>query len=110
MTMLAAGARAPEFDLPDLNGERHSLATALENGPVLAIFWKPKCGTCTWAFPYYQRLVEAYPDAPWQVLAVSQGDAESTAAFAREHSLTFPVLLEGEGWPASRQYDPDPAA
>ncbi len=105
--MLAAGERAPDFDLADLRGERHSLAAALANGPVLAVFWKPKCGTCVLAFPYYQRLVDEYPGASWQVLAVSQDDAETTASFAREHGLTFPVLIEKEGWPVSQQYDPD---
>ena len=105
--MLAAGDRAPAFDLPDLSGRRHRLIEALTAGSVLAVFWKPKCGTCAMAFPYYQRLVEAYPNAAWQILAVSQDDAETTATFAEEHGLTFPVLIEGEGWPVSQEYDPD---
>ena len=28
-------------------------------------------------------------------------------AASRQHGLTFPILIEGEGWPVSQQYDPD---
>ena len=105
--MLSAGDRAPDFELPDLDGRRRRLADALARGPALAVFWKPTCGTCHLAFPYLQRLVEAYPGRGWQLLAVSQDGAEASGEFAEEHGLTFPVLIEGEGWPVSKQYDPE---
>jgi peroxiredoxin len=105
--MLTIGEHAPSFDLPDLEGRRHRLVDALARGPALAVFWKASCGTCHLAFPYLQRLVEAYPEAAWQVLAVSQDGSGASGAFAREYGLTFPVLIEGEGWPVSQQYDPD---
>jgi peroxiredoxin len=105
MAMLSAGDRAPPFELPDLEGRPHKLDGA--RGPALAVFWKPDCGTCHLAFPYLQRLAEAYPPDGWQLLAVSQDGARASEAFVREHALTFPVLLDGDGWPASRAYDPE---
>lgn len=105
--MLSAGERAPDFDLPDLEGQRHRLEDALAQGPAVAVFWKSACGTCHLAFPYLQRLTEAYPSGRWQLLAVSQDDARASEVFARQYGLTFPSLIEGEGWPVSRQYDPD---
>ncbi len=103
--MLSAGEPAPTFDLPDLEGRRHRLDDV--QGPALAVFWKPACGTCDLAFPYLQRLAEVYPTGRWQILAISQEDAEASGDFARQHSLTFPILVEGDGWPVSQQYDPD---
>lgn len=105
--MLTPGEEAPVFELPDLAGQRHRLEEALSRGPVLAVFWKPSCGTCHLIFPYLQRLTEAYPSDGWQLLALSQDSAEASAEFARQYGLTFPVLIEGEGWPVSRRYDPE---
>ena len=105
--MLTVGEQAPPFELPDLAGKNHRLTTAVAQGPVLAVFWKPSCGTCDLAFPYFQRLVDVYPSDRWQLLAVSQDSAVPSADFANQYSLTFPVLIEGEGWPASRLYDPE---
>ncbi len=105
--MLTAGDRAPAFDLPDLDGDRRSLAGTVAGGPVLAVFWKASCDTCHLAFPYLQRLAEEYPGGGWQLLAVSQDGERVSRAFATQHGLTFPVLIEGDGWPVSQQYDPD---
>ncbi len=105
--MLTAGERAPPFDLPDLKGRRHRLEQVLSQGPALAVFWKSACNTCHLAFPYLQRLAEAYRSDGWQILAVSQDGAEASGDFARQYALTFPTLIEGEGWPVSREYDPE---
>ena len=107
MAMLTAGERAPAFDLPDLDGRRHRLEDALAQGPAIAVFWKPACGTCHLAFPYLQRLAEAYPSGGGQLLSISQDSAEASGDFARRYGLTFPTLVDGEGWPVSHQYDPD---
>lgn len=106
--MLTVGEPAPELDLPDLEGRRHRLQEALAPGPALAVFWKADCATCHLAFPYLQRLAEAYPSGDWQILAVSQDTAQASGDFARRYGLTFPTLIEeDEGWSASRRYDPD---
>jgi peroxiredoxin len=102
--MLSAAARAPAFELPDLAGEPHALG---QGRPALLVFWKASCGTCRVAFPYIERLRHAYPGDGWQLLAISQDDADTSAAFAQQQGLTLPVLIEGEGWPVSQQYDPD---
>ncbi|MCH7718210.1 MAG: redoxin domain-containing protein [Chloroflexi bacterium] len=107
MTMLDVGERAPAFELPDLEGRRHSLADEPQQGPTLAVFWKPACGTCDLIFPYLQRLTEAYDASRWQLLAVSQDGPDESAEFVRRLGLTIPVLVEGEGWPVSKQYDPE---
>ncbi|MCH7811368.1 MAG: TlpA family protein disulfide reductase [Chloroflexi bacterium] len=103
--MLSVGDQAPPFDLPDLAAKQHRLVDG--EAPVLAVFWKPSCATCDLAFPYLQRLYEAYPGDGWRLLAVSQEDATSSGQFAQQYGITFPILIEGDGWPASMAYDPE---
>ena len=105
MTMLSAGDPAPDFELPDLRGQRHSLADALSRGPALVVIWKPSCGTCDLAFPYFQRLADAFDSL--EPLAISQEESAETGDFAAQYGLTFPILLDGEGWPVSQRYDPE---
>lgn len=105
--MLVAGDQAPPFELPDLQGRTRRLADALERGPVLVVFWKSDCETCDVAFPYLQHLTDVYSTERWELLAVSQEGAKESADFAREQGLSFPVLIDGDGWPVSKQYDPE---
>src|SRR4051812_29541268 len=44
-TGLAVGSEAPAFELPDLAGNRKSLAQ-YRGQPVLLIFFNPACGFC----------------------------------------------------------------
>lgn len=104
--MLAVGDRAPAFELADLEDRRHRLSADGAQGPAVVVFWKPACGTCDVAAPYLQRLVDVYPDG-WRLLAISQDRSESTREFVEKHGLTFPILIDDEGWPVSKQYDPD---
>ena len=105
--MLDVGERAPAFALADLEGQQHRLAEEPQQGPTLAVFWKSTCATCDLVFPYLQRLTETYGAGRWQLLAVAQEGPAESADFARRLGLTIPLLVEGEGWPVSKQYDPE---
>lgn len=105
--MLGAGDRAPDFELPDVSQQRYRLSDALGQGPVLVVFWKTSCKTCDVAFPYLQRLAEAYEGGSWQLLGISQEGMAESAAFAERYGVTFPVLIDREGWPVSKEYDPE---
>jgi peroxiredoxin len=101
--MLKRGDRAPPFELPDLEGKLWRL-----NGtPAVVVFWKPACVTCHLAFPYLERLAQAYPQGGWRLLAVSQDSPAASRVFAEELGVTLPLLIESEGWPVSQQYDPE---
>ncbi|MBI3893366.1 MAG: TlpA family protein disulfide reductase, partial [Candidatus Wallbacteria bacterium] len=73
-------------------------------GPVLLAFFKVGCPTCQLVFPYIEKLHRALGEAGLTVLGVSQDDAEATVAFATEKGCTFRMLLDGEGYPASKAY------
>jgi len=101
--MLRSGDPAPPFELPDLEGR----LWRLDGAPALVVFWKAACATCQLVFPYLQRLAQAYPEDGWLLLAVSQNGQAAARRFAQELGLTLPLLIEGEGWPVSKQYDPE---
>jgi peroxiredoxin len=102
MTTLAPGDRAPNFLLTATNGERYSLDDKL----TLAIFFKTSCPTCQYAWPFYQRLYQAYKKAGLEVWGISQHDREKTRQYAVKYEATFPHLVD-EDWRVSREYDPE---
>ena len=112
MAALPAGTKAPDFSLPVSGGKdsgkdggEFSLQTALQQGPVLAAFFKVSCPTCQYALPFYERLFKAYKNQQVTLVGVSQNDAQDTAAFAREFGVHFPLLLDDTNrYPVSNAY------
>jgi peroxiredoxin len=105
MAALAAGTKAPEFELDTLDGKKFSLGQELARGPVVLAFFKVSCPTCQYAFPFLERLHKAYGDKKVRLIAVSQNDRKHAAAFVKEFGITFPVLLDDSGsYPASNAY------
>ncbi len=105
MPALATGTKAPAFELKTLEGKTFSLRDELARGPVVLAFFKVSCPVCQFAFPYLERLHEAYKQTGYTLLGVSQNDAKETAAFDKEFGVTFPVLLDELGrYPVSNAY------
>jgi len=104
LTTIAAGHIAPGFTLKSLDGKEYNLSKLLEQGPVVAAFFKISCPVCQFTFPYLQRLAERYASDSATVIAVSQDDARGTKEFNREYGVTFPVLLDEPGYPVSNTY------
>ncbi len=101
--MLAAGAQAPDIQLPDLNGDQWTLGQALKNGPVVLAFFKIACPTCQMTFPFLQRLADAAPST--LLIAVSQDDASATREFQVRFGVSMPTLLDTpRTYPASNAY------
>src|SRR5690349_7343299 len=97
--MLSVGDPAPDFTLPDAGGDEHRLAEALAAGPVVLVFLKADCAACNLAFPYLERLHAVYPDAGWRIWGISQHPPRAAEWFARNTGVTFPLLIDGEGFP-----------
>ena len=104
--MLNNGQSAPDFTLVDATGAPHRLADALAEGPVVLAFMKTSCGTCSLAFPYLERLHQAYPSDRWQIWGICQDPASAVESFSGKNGVTFPMLLDGADFPVSRAYDP----
>jgi methylamine dehydrogenase accessory protein MauD len=91
---LPLGAAAPEFELPDLDGEIVSLATLRERRlPVLLLFSDTACGPCSALLPQVGRWQQEHDDE-LTVVVISNGDEEDNRVSASEHGLT--LLLRQE--------------
>lgn len=94
MPALIAGKVAPEFMLPTMDGQRFSLADARQRGPVVLAFFKITCPVCQYAFPFLERLHQAYKGKGVTIVGVSQNPKKDTAEFLRQFGITFPIALD----------------
>ena len=104
MRDINSGATAPAFSLKDLNGKDYSLGPLVEKGPVVAAFFKISCPVCQFTFPFIERLFKRYGGGGVAFLGISQDDAKATKKFAGEYGVTFPMVLDEKGYPASNAY------
>ena len=85
---------APDFSLPDLNGQDRTLA-AFRGKPVLLNFWTAESASCQEDLKLFNRLHTRWAAQGLQLLTVNvddPADAEKVRAFARDRHLSFPVL------------------
>jgi peroxiredoxin len=94
MAALASGTKAPDFTLSTIDGGRFSLHEELARGPVVLAFFKVSCPVCQYAFPFLQRIFEAYPGRNVTIAGVSQNGRQDTATFLQKFGVTLPVLLD----------------
>lgn len=93
--MLKIGDQAPDFTLPDQNGQPVTLSTLLADGDVALYFYPadftPVCTAEACAFR------DRWPDvrsAGAYVIGVSPQSVESHKRFAEAFSLPFPLLAD----------------
>jgi peroxiredoxin len=104
MTNIVAGNLAPGFSLKSLGGQEFSLSSLMERGPVVAAFFKISCPVCQFTFPFLERLYQRYRGDNVTILGISQDDGRSTKKFASEYGVTFPLLIDTDGYPVSNAY------
>ena len=104
MSALKVGETAPGFDLKAIDGKNHSLYDGLKNGPVLVAFFKVTCPTCQYTFPFLERLYQQLRSSEAQIWGIAQDGAKDSQRFAREAGVTFPVLIDDNPYPVSREY------
>jgi len=96
---------APDFELPDMDGEAHTLAE-FRGKVVMLNFWATWCPPCRREMPSMQRLYEKYSEQGLVVVAVNQfEDPDLVFEFTGRLSLepTFPILFDRESR-VSEQY------
>ena len=93
--MLKNGTQAPEFNLEDQQGRRHTLRSLIQPGPVILYFYPadftPGCTKEACSFRDLQKDLVA---ANLRVVGVSPQDAESHQRFAAKHNLNFVLLAD----------------
>jgi peroxiredoxin Q/BCP len=95
MLMLAVGARAPEFTLPDQDGRDVSLTSLLNHGP-LVLFFYPADFTpgCTKEVCMIRDLHAEMVASGLTVAGVSPQRAASHRGFRAKHGLPFTLLSD----------------
>ncbi|MEM6327170.1 MAG: peroxiredoxin-like family protein [Bacteroidota bacterium] len=95
---LGVGDAAPDFALPDVDGETVRLGDVLEQGPVILTFyrgaWCPYCNTQL--RDYQQRLTEIETEGA-TLVAISPQLPDSSIVTQTENELAFPVLSDVGG-------------
>jgi peroxiredoxin Q/BCP len=94
---LDVGQPAPEFELPDQQGQLHSLEDYRDQWIVLYFYPKDDTPGCTTEACEFRDNIFAYRELNAQILGVSLDDVDSHRKFAEEYSLPFPLLADTEG-------------
>jgi len=101
-----AGTAAPTFALKDANeGQPYDLSQALRRGPVLLAIYKSSCQASKTAFPFLQKILEAYSSDQITVWGIAQDSPNITKSFARRAGVTFPILIDDNDYEVSRAFD-----
>lgn len=92
-TATAAPLAAPDFTLTALDGSTFALS-AQRGRWVVINFWATWCEPCKVEMPDLQRIVANYADRLTLVGINMRESREAVEAFAAEHGLRFPLLLD----------------
>jgi peroxiredoxin len=89
------GDAAPDFILPDVQGEPVRLRALLDQGPVVVVFyrgrWNPYCNLHLLGF---QRVLPRLKEMGAQVVAISPQLPDNSLATRENDELAFPVLSD----------------
>ena len=94
--MLEIGTKAPDFELPDQNGEMHSLKDY--RGKKVILYFYPKDNTpgCTKQACGYSERYPQIQEKGAVVLGVSKDSVASHKRFEEKYGLQFPLLSDTE--------------
>lgn len=89
------GEKAPDFVLPDVNGENVQLSHLLAHGPVVLIFYRGGwCPYCNLALRSYQAILPEIQAAGATLVAVSPQTPDNSLSTREKIDLSFPVLSD----------------
>ncbi|MDX8391485.1 MAG: peroxiredoxin-like family protein [Mariprofundaceae bacterium] len=90
---LKAGDMAPDFDLPELAGDRVRLVDVLKNGPVVISFYRGAwCPYCNLEMQALQAALPEIERVGGQLIAIAPELPEYAGQTRDKGNLTFPLL------------------
>ena len=94
--MLPIGTLAPDFTLPDQDGNLVTLSQF--RGKKVALYFYPRDNTpgCTRQACAFGEAWSAFQDHNTVVLGISKDSTASHAKFAQKYALPFPILSDPE--------------
>lgn len=105
--MLKPGNNAPDFILPDENGNEISLTNLLQSGPLILYFYPADFTPgCTREACAFRDIHDDIVAVGLQVIGISPQDGDSHGRFREEHDIPFTLLCD-EAKVAIKMYDVD---
>ena len=101
---LTPGDRAPDFELPDLNGRTVSLSDILRTDkPVVLSFFGSWCDSCLKEITDAAEIAAQHGAVVY--LVGVDADKEKVVRFMQKHKITFPVIWDAKARTTGRKYD-----
>ena len=94
--MLSVGTIAPDFTLPDQNGDEHSLSDYRGQKVILYFYPKDNTAGCTKQACGFGELYPQFREKGAVVLGVSKDSVRSHKNFETKHNLPFTLLSDPE--------------
>lgn len=96
--LLKPGSPAPDFELPDQQGQAVRLSHLLEQGWVVLFFYpKDHSPVCTTQVCAFRSAYHEFQDAGAEVVGISSDSVESHQKFVQNQSLPFTLLSDQNG-------------
>ena len=92
--MLEIGTKAPEFTLPDQNGEMHSLSEYRGKKVILYFYPKDNTSGCTKQACNFAELMPQFREKGAVILGVSKDSVASHKKFEENYGLPFTLLSD----------------
>jgi peroxiredoxin Q/BCP len=92
------GDLAPDFELPNENGEPRRLSTYLADGPVVLFFYPAAMTTgCTAEACHFRDLASEFKDAGAQRIGISLDPVAKQKQFSDLNHFDYPLLSDADG-------------
>jgi peroxiredoxin Q/BCP len=89
------GDKAPDFELPDQDGNQRKLSDLLANGPVVLFFYPAAMTTgCTKESCHFRDLSAEFAAVGAQIVGISKDTVDKQQEFATKHSFGYPLLSD----------------
>ncbi len=86
------GVAAPDFSLPDLEGDKRSLSEW--RGEVVVVnFWATWCPPCREEIPAFVALQSQYGEQGVQFIGIALQQARELTDFVAEYHINYPILV-----------------
>ena len=94
--MLEVGTKAPDFELPDQNGQLHKLSDYLGKKVILYFYPRDNTPGCSRQANGYSERYNQFSDQGVVVLGVSKDSVASHKRFEEKYGLKFTLLADTE--------------
>lgn len=90
------GKDAPDFTLPDDNGNEVTLSSLKGKNIVLYFYPKDNTSGCTLEAVNFQKNLEKFANAGFDIIGISRDSVKSHAGFKTKQGLTFTLLSDAD--------------